>query len=302
MDDIVLTSALRSQGLNADDLARLIRRAELSRVRRGAYTVGSPGDLTVKQIHRRMVLATAPQLQEGSVISHGSAAVLHGIPIWADAIKQVHISRSRSGGGRRRSIVQVHGAPLRAEEVVVQNGIPVTSLPRTVLDLARTLPMEQAVAAGDAALALGLNPAALELGLLAMERWPGIRQARRTCAFLDARSESVGESVSRVRLHTDGLPCPDLQQEVLGPDGQVLARVDFLWKEQRTVGEFDGKIKYGRLLKPGQTAAEVIYAEKLREDLLRDFGYQVVRWIWIDLYKPGVIRNRVLRAFARSAV
>ena len=37
------------------------------------------------------------------------------------------------------------------------------------------------------------------------------------------------------------------------------------------------------------------------EDLIRDLGFQVVRWIWLDLYKPGVIRDRLLRAFARTA-
>jgi hypothetical protein len=69
--------------------------------------------------------------------------------------------------------------------------MPVTSLVRTVLDLARTLPMTQAVAAGDRALALGLTGEKLHAGLLAMERWPGIRAARRVVEFLDVRSESA---------------------------------------------------------------------------------------------------------------
>ena len=83
--------------------------------------------------------------------------------------------------------------------------------------------------------------------------------------------------------------------------GRFVARVDFGWEEQRTVGEFDGKAKYGELLKPGQTSRDAMLAEKRREDLLRDLGWQVVRWTWADLYHPGVIRNRVLRAFARTA-
>jgi hypothetical protein len=118
------------------------------------------------------------------------------------------------------------------------------------------------------------------------ERWPGVR---------------VGESVSRVRLMEEGLPAPDLQHEIFGPDGQVIARVDFYWKEQKTIGEFDGKIKYGRLLKPGQRIEDVIFEEKLREDALRDLGSQMVRWLWRDLYRRGVLRDRVLRAFARAS-
>ena len=45
----------------------------------------------------------------------------------------------------------------------------------------------------------------------------------------------------------------------------------------------------------------MIFDEKLREDALRDLGLQVVRWIWPDLYRTGVLRGRVLRAFARAS-
>jgi hypothetical protein len=181
------------------------------------------------------------------------------------------------------------------------DNLPVTSPARTVLDLARTLPMTQAVAAGDRALTLGLTGQELHSGLLIMERWPGIRAARRVVEFLDVRSESAGESISRVRLMEEGLPRPELQQEIIGPDGRLVARVDFLWKEHQTVGEFDGKIKYGRLLKPGQRIEDAIFEEKLREDAVRDLGLQVVRWISADLHRTGVLRDRVLRAFARAS-
>lgn len=40
-----------------------------------------------------------------------------------------------------------------------------------------------------------------------------------------------------------GYPTPDLQQDIIGADGRLIGQVDFLWKAQRTVGEFDGKIK-----------------------------------------------------------
>ena len=134
-----------------------------------------------------------------------------------------------------------------------------------------------------------------------MQYWPRCASERAaSVAFLDGRSESAGESVSRVRLVQQGLPCPDLQREIYDADGRLVARVDFCWDEERTVGEFDGKQKYGRLLRPGQTSEEVIYAEKVREDALRDVGWQVVRWLWRDLNRHGVLRDRVRRAFARS--
>ena len=148
----------------------------------------------------------------------------------------------------------------------------------------------------------GLSPGLLASGLVRMERWPGVRKARRAVDFLDARSESVGESVSRVRLHVDGLPAPELQQEILGPDGRVVARVDFLWKEQRTVGRVRRQGQVRSPLNPGQDSRRGAgFDEKTREDLIRDCGLQVARWIWRDFYRPGVIRDRVLRAFARSS-
>ena len=75
--------------------------------------------------------------------------------------------------------------------------------------------------------------------------------------------------------------------------------MDFCWEEKKTIGEFDGKIKYGRLLKPGQRIEDVIFDEKLREDALRDLGWQIVRWLWRDLYRRGVLRERSSRVCPR---
>ena len=301
MDDIVLARTLRSQGYDERDLARMRRDGDLIPVRRGAYVRERPAERTCAEAHRELILATAPQLHDGAVISHASAAVLHRLPTWPEAIDRVHLTRNRSSGGNRRSIVQVHTAPLPDDHVTTIDGVPVTSPARTVLDLCRTVPIEQAVAAGDRSLAFGLVRPMFEDCLARMARWPGIRQARRAVALFDPRSESPGESVSRVRLHEDGLPAPELQQDIYDENGRFIARVDFYWKERRTIGEFDGKVKYGKLRKPGQSLEDAIYAEKLREDAIRDLGRQVVRWIWADLYRRGVIRDRVLRAFARGS-
>jgi hypothetical protein len=156
------------------------------------------------------------------------------------------------------------------------------------------------VAAGDRALTYGLAAEVLHQAVLELGRSPGVRQARRAIQLLDGRSESAGESVSRVRIVSDGLPIPELQVEILTPAGIFVARVDFCWKDQRTVGEFDGKIKYGRLLKPGQRIEDLVSKEKEREDAIRDLGWKVVRWSWDDLYRPGVLRDRLRRAFARA--
>ena len=179
--------------------------------------------------------------------------------------------------------------------------LAVASLARTVVDLGRTLPFADAVAAADAALRTGLDREELEQVLALAAGRPGISAARRVVAFADPRSESPGESHSRVVLHAIGLPPSSLQHEVLDEQGRVIARCDFGWEEHRTVGEFDGLVKYGRLLRPGQTAADVVLGEKHREDAVRDQGYAMVRWGSPDLQRERVLAERLRRAFARHA-
>jgi hypothetical protein len=87
-----------------------------------------------------------------------------------------------------------------------------------------------------------------------MDRWPGVRVARRVVEFLDVRSESVGESMSRVCLMEEGLPRPDLQYEIFGPDGRLVARVDFYWDEHKTVGEFVARSNTVGFSSPGSVS------------------------------------------------
>jgi hypothetical protein len=116
-------------------------------------------------------------------------------------------------------------------------------------------------------------------------------------AFADGRSGSVGESRSRVAIDAAGLPPPVLQWEVFAASGVFIGRVDFAWPMFRTVAEFDGKVKYGRLLRPGQDAGEAVYEEKRREDALRDEDLRMVRWGWLDIDPFTETAARLRRAF-----
>ena len=296
---VTLSRDLRMAGFDQAELRRLTRAGDLVRVRRGAYAEAAARDSEGR--HRQLIAATLPALSREACVSHQSAAVLHGLPMWPDLLDHVHVIRSRAGGGRRGTLVHVHPAPLNDADVVELDGMAVTSLARTVADCARTLSFTRGVGVGDAALRAGLTPGELVRQLDVATGRPGVPGARRTAAFLDGRAENFGESLSRVVLRRAGLPTPDLQFEVFDPTGQLVARTDFAWAERRTVAEFDGKIKYGRLLRPGETGGDVIFREKVREDLLRDLGWEVVRWIWADLRQPRVLAERLERAFARAA-
>ena len=150
----------------------------------------------------------------------------------------------------------------------------------------------------DAALRAGLERPALDTALRRARGWPGVPAARRAVAFADGRSETVGESRSRVAIALAGLPAPALQWPIRL--GGSTACTDFGWARQRTVGEFDGKVKYGRLLEPSQDVGEVVYAEKLREDAIRSESWQVVRWTWPDLRDFGPTAARIRARFASA--
>lgn len=300
---VVLRSVAVTEGVDDGELARMVRRAELVHLQRGAYLEQSPAPETRQ---RAIVAATVAGLRLPGVVSHGSAALLHGLPLFQVRLDRVHVIRQPPASGSGSSRVHLHVARLPAEETASKDGVLLTDVTRTVVDLARTLPFESAVVAADAALAPGpdqrrTTPERLAKCLARMGSVPGTRAAARVLAFADGRSESVGESRSRVLFQRLGIPAPELQLPVLRPGGgSLVGRCDFGWEDVATLGEFDGRVKYGRLLRPGQSAGDAVYEEKLREDELRDCGWQMARWTWAELDASGVIVDRLQRAFARG--
>ncbi len=294
----VLRRDLLAAGWTEGEVADRLRSGTLLRVRPGAYC--SPEPVDARGRHRRAVLAALAAVADDAVVCDISVAALHGLPLWRVALDRVHVSRQRRTGGRLGRLVDVHPAPLEGDEVTEVVGQRVTSVARTVVDVARRLPWEQAVVVADGALHTGrvtVDELAGALARAAHRR--GAPAARRSIAFADARSESVGESRSRVAVHRAGLPAPVPQWAVRGPGGFV-ARADLGWPERRTVGEFDGRVEHGRLLRPGQSAGDAVVAEKIREDRLRDEDLRVVRWTWDELAHFDVVAARLHRAFSRA--
>jgi hypothetical protein len=89
---------------------------------------------------------------------------------------------------------------------------------------------------------------------------------------------------------------------VVTSDGKVRATCDWGWPELDTYGEFDGLVKYGRLLKPGQQPGDVVFAEKQREDDVREItGGRMIRLVWADFDRPRITVSRLERALGRRA-
>ena len=192
----------------------------------------------------------------------------------------------------------MHGSPLPDRDVGAVDGLAVTTLPRTFVDVARALPPVTSVALGDAILRRGTGLDELAAAVQRAAGRHGVGAARRALALLDGRAESPGESVSRVLLAGLGIPAPEPQLVLRDEDGAFVARVDLGWSDLRVVGEFDGRVKYGRTLRDGSDPTEVLWSEKLREDQIRRLGWLVVRWTWDDLDDPPRLARRLRAAFA----
>jgi hypothetical protein len=291
-DPVVLTrDSLAAQGISEHLLRKAVRDGSVVKIGRGMYLRRTDYDeLGPIGQHRVRAMQLGGGLLEGEAISHVSAAILHGLDVWNTPLQRVHVSRPRDRAGRITSELHTHTTDLN-DDVVSHQGVPVTSMARTIVDLARTRPHPQAVVAGDSALRIAPGTRTQLPQILASSRSKhGVLSAKTVLAFLDGRSESVGESLSRVRMSDYGLPRPDLQYEVVTLDGRRY-RVDFFWEEYGVVGEFDGALKY--------TERHHLIAEKQREDAIRDLGLEAIRWNWTELDHFEVVAQRFERAADR---
>lgn len=297
MDPLLHRGTLLAAGAVPHELRGRLRRGELVGIRRGRYLTG-PLPSRPELRHLVRVHAAMSELAPDAVASHASAAVVHSLPIWNADLARVHATRNRRSGARRSPVTHLHAARLEPDEIVVVAGVRVTSVARTVVDMARSLPFDAALVVADAALHRHLvTPEELAEGLLRAERRRGCPAAARVLAFARPGSMSVGETRSRIALRDAGLPVPELQWRVRTSDGAEVAQVDFGWPERRTVGEFDGQVKYGRSLRPGQDLAEVLFEEKRREDAVRAEDLGMVRWTWVDLSRFAPVADRLWRTF-----
>jgi hypothetical protein len=162
----------------------------------------------------------------------------------------------------------------------------VTSVAATVVAMSRMLPFGRAVAVMDKAIHEPRNGAALttraelERELAQLGRVPGRAAAGRVLKFATPLSGSAGESISRAGIFLLGFLAPDLQVPHWDRAG-LIGYSDFFWPGIRSVGEFDGHGKYLRdEFTGGRPAADVVIAEKVREDRLRALGLGVFRWDW----------------------
>jgi hypothetical protein len=279
---------------------------DVVRVRAGAFADANAWQATSSlERYRARIRAVISTRSVPPVLCRESAAAMWGIPRlgrWPDAVHLADVGRTRP---RSRNGVVWHQDRLDASEVVELEGVLVTDLVRTLVDLARVTPFLGAVVSLDygmrSHLALptgrwvrGASQDELTERLDALASARGRRTALAAIAFGDGASDSVGESLSRGQMHVLGFPPPRLQVKMPRYDGHDDI-VDFDWPEFGLFGEFDGRGKYLRgEYTRGRTVADIVIAEKEREDRIRRRHRPfAVRWDWRIACRAQLLARRL---------
>lgn len=282
-------------------LAEAVARGVLTKLRYGWFAVPAT-DLTPRARAARNARIALHECPSAAVISHVTAAALHGLPLVRAQHDRVHLTVDRPHFGRTTNHARLHGSPRGTLEATEVDGVPVTSIARTLVDLSRVAGFETGVCATDFALRRELiTQRELREELDQQRGRKAVAIARDVADFADPLSESAGESLSRCAMRTlPGIPTPRLQHRYFEQSGQLVGKTDFSWGDGALAGEFDGKIKYTRGAGFGDDPSETLWMEKQREDRLRDLGVVVIRWIWADLYRPERFRRYILTGLRRA--
>jgi very-short-patch-repair endonuclease len=272
---VVTRAQLQSLGLSGRAIDYRLRRGRLHPVHRGVYAVGRP------QLSRLGTLfAAVLSCGPGAALSHDAAAEVLGIRKRRPGPIDVTIP----GGRRKRPGLRIHRSPLSPDERAERHGVPVTSVVRTLVDLAamRLTDDRLEAAIGEADRLDLIDPERLRE---AVARVPARAGAGRLKRLLDRHSFTLTESQLERRfraiVRTAGLPPPLTQQRVNG------FRVDFWWPDHRLVVETDG-LRYHRT--PARQARD-----RRRDQAHIAAGLRPLRFTYAQVaYEPDEVA-RILR-------
>lgn len=294
----------RAAGYDDRVITREARAGRWFRIRRGYYTFpelwesSSPEDR-----HLVRCRAVLDSLGDKVALSHASGCLALGMDAWGIPLERVHVTRLDGGAGRIEGDVVHHEGLVTNDEVVEVDGLRVLRPQRCVLEAASLVTPESALVLMNSALHKSLC-CMDELGnqFDVMAHWPRVRHLHVPIRMATNLAESVGESRGLWFFWSQHLPAPVLQYAVHDADGRLVGRTDWAWPRHRGMGEFDGRLKYGRLLRPDQSPSDVVFAEKRREDLLREATqFWMFRLVWSDYDTPSTTAQRLRRLLAAAS-
>jgi very-short-patch-repair endonuclease len=272
---VIARAQLLELGLRSDSIAHRVGTGRLHPVAHGIYAAGRP-DLSRNGRWFAALLSCGPS----AVLSHRSAAALWGIRPHDPAFTEVTVA---STVRRRRPGVAVHCRTLTADERTIRDGVPVTTVERTLLDLATQesgTMLERAINEADK---LDLvDPDALRAALDHYSGRPGVAALR---TILDRHAFRLTDSELERRflaiVRRSGLSLPDTGTRLNG------FRVDFHWADLGLVVETDG-LRYHR------TAAQQM-RDRLRDQAHTAAGLTALRFTHFQVrYEPRYVQTTLL--------
>lgn len=302
-----LRRELLASGYDDRLLKKAVRDGTLMRVRPGAFVDATTfAGLDKVAAHAVRARAAARQAKTGVVISHASALTFqrHDMPTYGMDLSDVHLTRLDGKAGRREAGVRQHRGIVAPSDIVEVDDFSVMSAPRALLETTTLLPVEPALVVANHMLheKVVTKEELCERYADSIHRWPRSLTTDLVLRLADARIESVGESRTHYCLFRQGLPRPVAQLAIFDERGVEVARLDFAWPDRRVWLEFDGKVKYQRLLREGESPADVVVREKQRQEMVEQItGWRCIRITWDDLRHPERIAAKIRAAFAEMA-
>ncbi|WP_193606989.1 hypothetical protein [Nocardioides lijunqiniae] len=295
---VILRRDYRAEGLSSRSVTQRIRAEGLVKIRTGAYV--SPEVWQDCDREGRFGLlgrAVLRQAKTPLVLSHSSAVAEYGAPLWGLDLSAAHVTRTDGLSGRRGRDVHQHEGRLGAGDLHVMNGVPVMNPARAALETVTLGNVEAGLCIVNHLLHHRLTTESLlNTQYVAMETWPNTLSVELVLRLADPRIETIGESRTFWCCYQQGLPCPQTQVEIRDRWGNVVARVDFAWPHLGVFLEFDGFVKYEKLLKEGERASDVVLRERDRERLVCQLtGWRCIRVTWAELADGPRLAARIRR-------
>jgi hypothetical protein len=278
---VITTDELAAFGLGTDAVTKRARAGRLFRQHRGVYSVGRP-DLTPAGRRMAAVLACG----RTAVLSHRSAAANHGLledrRELPDVTVKGHARRPRRG-------IRVHSSTtLTAPDLATVDGIPCTSVARTLVDLGDSEPLrmvERAVDQAEVLRVFDLIAISEALERAGPRRGPGVLKAILAELGQPTLTDRELEELMLELIRTAGLHQPEVNAWITG-DGWAY-KADFLWRAERLVVETDGRAFH--------SSRRAFEHDRLRDQRLILAGYTVVRFTWRQLVREPERVQRVVR-------
>jgi predicted transcriptional regulator of viral defense system len=278
-------------GLTVSAVHKRTATGRLYRVHQSVYSLAPPELLSRNGRFMAAVLACGPR----AVLSHRSAAALHGLRATDRAGIDVTIPRRST---LTRAGIDVHrSTTLTQADTTEVDGIPCTTIARTLLDLAGVVSRPQQERALNQAEVLEvLDARALDDQLERNVKTPVARKLKAALAEHDpaqAPTESKLEEEFVTLCRRIGLPTPERQAYIAPDDGEPACRVDFLWRAARLVVETDGA-RYHR-------TRRAMERDSRRDQRLTLAGWRVVRVTWQQVTKePATVAGVVAGLLGQS--